>query len=85
MAKKGNFGKIYGRMDGEVIMDWIRSYDEYRTLEAERVALKEQEYYKELANSNNQGAEFITYQEYVEIKRLADLGDEEAIKKITPP
>ena len=30
MAKSGKFGKVYDRMDGQVIMDWLSMYNKMR-------------------------------------------------------
>ena len=30
MAKAGKFGKVYDRIDGQVIMDWLATYEEMR-------------------------------------------------------
>ena len=30
MAKLGRFGKVYERLDGGVVMDWIAQYDKQR-------------------------------------------------------
>ena len=30
MAKSGKFGKVYDRMDGQVIMDWLSTYENMR-------------------------------------------------------
>jgi hypothetical protein len=31
-AKKGHYGKLYDRIDGAVILDWLHEYDRQRTL-----------------------------------------------------
>ena len=30
MAKSGKFGKVYDRIDGQVIMDWLSTYENMR-------------------------------------------------------
>ena len=43
MAKKGYFGQIFGRIDGEVVLSWLKKYDEQRCIEAQNMAIKEKE------------------------------------------
>ena len=43
MAKKGYFGQIFGRIDGEVVLSWLKKYDEQRCVEAQNIAIKEKE------------------------------------------
>lgn len=47
-AKLGYFGEVYGRMDGSVILSWLRKYDIQRDTAAMDASIKEQEQYKEL-------------------------------------
>ncbi|MEG2150250.1 MAG: hypothetical protein RRY36_03400, partial [Bacteroidaceae bacterium] len=48
MAKKGMFGQIFGRIDGEVIMNWLAKYDIHRDTVAQSESIKEAEKYKAL-------------------------------------
>lgn len=83
MAKKGLFGQVFGRMDGEVIMNWLAKYDIHRDTVAQNESIKEADRYKPLSEPmKTQG---ISYAEYQELKKRADSGDEEAIKMIMPP
>lgn len=83
MAKKGMFGQIFGRMDGEVIMSWLAKYDIHRDTVAQNESIKEAEKYKPLAEPEQ--SKGISYTEYLELKRRADAGDKEAIKLLSPP
>lgn len=83
MAKKGMFGQIYGRMDGEVIMNWLAKYDIHRDTVAQDESIKEADRFKERVQPENTGG--VYYVEYLEIKRRAESGDEEAIRMLTPP
>lgn len=40
MAKKGYFGQVFGRIDGEVIMNWMAKYDIHRDTQAQNEAIK---------------------------------------------
>ena len=40
MAKKGYFGQVFGRMDGEVIMNWIARYDIHRDTQAQNESIR---------------------------------------------
>lgn len=83
MAKKGLFGQIFGRMDGEVIMNWLAKYDIHRDTVAQNESIKEADKFKPL--SEPALCSGITYAEYVEIKKRASSGDKEALKLLTPP
>lgn len=83
MAKKGMFGQIFGRMDGEVIMNWLTKYDIHRDTVGCTESIKEADKFKPLSQLQvNNG---VYYSEYLEIKRRADAGDEEAKKLLMPP
>lgn len=83
MAKKGMFGQIFGRMDGEVIMNWLNKYDIHRDTIAQNESIKEADKFKPLSAPTPSNG--VTYVEYLEIKKRADSGDEEAIKMLMPP
>lgn len=34
-AKKGAYGKLYDRIDGQIILEWLRQYDQERCVQAE--------------------------------------------------
>lgn len=65
MAKKGYFGQIFGRIDGEVILTWLKKYDEQRSLEAQNIAIKEKERIQYEQSDLNVG---MSYDEYLEWK-----------------
>ena len=66
MAKKGYFGQVFGRMDGEVIMNWLIKYDQHRYTMAETQSIKEADKFKPLVQEETRG---VTFQEYLEYKR----------------
>ena len=65
MAKKGYFGQIFGRIDGEVILSWLKKYDEQRCIEAQNIAIKEKERIQYDQSDLNVG---MSYDEYLEWK-----------------
>lgn len=83
MAKMGKFGEIYGRMDGEVIINWLKKYDAHRATVAQSESMKYADKFKERYPAEE--TEGVTYPEYLAIKHRASTGDKEAIKQLTPP
>ena len=67
LAKLGNYGEVYGRMDGSVILSWLRKYDVRRDTVAQSESIKEQEQYKELAKRKKSNG--IYYSEYLKLKQ----------------
>lgn len=45
-AKKGIYGKVYDRIDGQVIFEWLNAYNRDRALEAESLSVNEAAKYK---------------------------------------
>lgn len=45
-AKSGYYGKLYDRLDGQIILDWFRSYDKERASAAVEDSINEAEKYK---------------------------------------
>lgn len=67
MAKKGYFGQVFGRMDGEVIMNWLAKYDIHRDTMAQNEAIKEADVFKPKVEAKETSG--ITYLEYLEYKK----------------
>ena len=67
MAKKGYFGQVFGRMDGEVIMNWLAKYDIHRDTIAQNEAIKEADTFKPKVGAKATGG--MTYLEYLEYKK----------------
>jgi hypothetical protein len=40
-AKKGQYGKVFDRIDGSIIFEWLRLYDSERSIEFEQQRIKE--------------------------------------------
>lgn len=66
LAKLGNYGEVYGRIDGSVILSWLRKYDIQRDTAAMEESIKEQEQYKVLEKKTQQKG--ISYKEYLKWK-----------------
>lgn len=49
-AKKGDFGQIYDRLDGQIIFSWFTKYDQLRCSEAEEQSISQANYFKERDN-----------------------------------
>lgn len=83
-AKKGEYGELYGRIDGSVILSWLRKYDLARSEAAKEHSIRQQDKFKPLAGHGNifQGT---SYDEYLRIKKLAAQGNEQAIGLLKPP
>lgn len=47
LAKKGAFGQVYGRLDGQVILAWFRQYETQRVKAADEVSYQEHQSLKE--------------------------------------
>jgi predicted RNA-binding protein Jag len=56
-AKKGYYGKVYDRLDGQVIIEWLSQYECERNAEIEQFRAKEKrELEKGLSNQNDEKA-----------------------------
>lgn len=83
-AKKGFFEeKVYGRIDGEVILRWLSIYDRRRDEKAQELSIKEADRYKPLYATDLIGG--VSFLEYQELKKRAENGDKEAIKALSKP
>ena len=65
-AKLGYFGEVYGRMDGSVILSWLKKYDVQRDTAAQDASIRESEQYKELGKRSPSAGMF--YSEYIKLK-----------------
>jgi hypothetical protein len=74
-AMKGKYGKIYNRLDGSIVLEWLSKYDRDRCSLADAISFQDHKSEREAEISD--GA--ITYKEYREqLKEKADNGDKEA-------
>ena len=74
---KLKYGQIYNRIDGQIIMSWLKSYDVER---AEKADIDSYNKHKEIISKEENG---LYYDEYLaELKRKAAQGDEEAIRAL---
>lgn len=75
MKHKNGYDKLYDRLDGAIIMDWLKVYDNERTEVGMNMSDNEA---KQLECSNS-----ATYEEYLEyLKKQADSGDEKAMQAL---
>lgn len=78
--KAGMYGKFYGVVDPLKIMDAVKDFLKQRNLELD---LYERE--KAAIEASNREKIIDGYNEYKKLKKLAEQGDEDAIKKLQPP
>ena len=75
MRHKNGYDKLYDRLDGAIIMDWLKVYDNERTEAGMNMSDNE---IKQIECSNT-----ATYEEYLEyLKNKADSGDEKAMQSL---
>ena len=79
-AMKGRYGKLYNRIDGQIIMDWLRQYN------CERIQAADQQSYNEhrahLADTARP-TEGLFYADYrAELERKAKEGDPQAAERL---
>ena len=74
---KLKYGQIYNRIDGQIVMSWLRSYDIERS---EKADIDSYNKHKEISSKEENG---LYYDEYLaELEIRAAQGDEEAIKAL---
>ena len=66
MARKSEFGEVYGRIDGNLIETWLKKYDVMRAEKAQEASIRESEQYKELGK--RPPSKGVSYQEYLKRK-----------------
>lgn len=75
-AMKGKYGKLYNRIDGQIIMGWLREYNRERCTAASEQSYNEHKAYLSEEAKPTQG---IFYAEYrAGLERRARVGDQEA-------
>ena len=75
-AMKGKYGKLYNRIDGQIIMGWLREYNRERCTAASEQSYNEHKAYLSEEAKPTQG---IFYAEYrAGLERRANGGDQEA-------
>lgn len=65
MAKLRSFGQTYGRIDGDVILGWMREYDKMRDNKAQEISISQSNEYKAMENKKKQNAVGMFYNEYL--------------------
>lgn len=73
-AMKGKYGNLYNRIDGQVIMGWLRAYNSERCMAAQATSENE-------SKTRKQGENSVSYMQYFDmIREKAANGDKEALK-----
>ena len=73
-AMKGKYGKLYNRIDGQIIMGWIKAYNSERCMAAQVTSENE-------SKTRKQGENSVSYMRYFDmIREKAANGDKEALK-----
>ena len=85
MAMKGMFEKVYGRVDGEVIMRWLQEYDKIRDKAAQESSINDAIRFKDRSTDVFSFEGSVGFEEYKKIKERAENGDKEAIKLLQKP
>lgn len=79
-AMKMKYGKIYNRIDGQIIMSWLRDYNKERCAVADDKSWNESKHHREEESKPTDG---IFYEDYIkEMQERADNGDESAISAL---
>ena len=74
---KLKYGQIYNRIDGQIIMSWLKEYDIER---AEKADIESYNKHKDIVSKEESG---LYYDEYLaELEIRASQGDEEAKKAL---
>lgn len=82
--KAGKYGRFYGAIDPMKITSAMLDYMSERRKDIERREREEYRMQRE-KEIEERGSSRISYAEYLEIKRRAESGDQEAIKLLTTP
>lgn len=73
-AMKGKYGKLYNRIDGQIIMGWIKAYNSERCAAAQATSENE-------SKTRKQDEKSVSYTQYFDmIREKAANGDKEALK-----
>lgn len=80
MAKKGKFGPVYDRVDGQVIIGWLSEYDWMRQDEATRLNDNQAKMFKrEEHDKSSYGPEYVKFLKEVVAKHKNPAGDTVAL------
>ena len=79
-AMKGKYGKLYNRIDGQIIMGWLREYNRERCTAADYQSYNQ---HKARLSEESRPTEGIFYAEYrASLQRRAEAGDPEARQQL---
>lgn len=79
-AMKGNYGRIYNRIDGQIILGWLREYNKERCAAAVLISYNEHKAHLSEEARPTQGIFYTDYR--AELERRAKAGDPEAIRAL---
>lgn len=79
-AMKGNYGRIYNRIDGQIILGWLREYNKERCTAADELGYNEHLAHKSRDSLPTQGIFYADYR--AELERRAETGDPEAVRTL---
>lgn len=77
-AMRGDYGKVYNRLDGQIILGWIREYNRERCTAADEIGYNEHLAHKSRDSLPTQGVFYADYR--AALQRRADKGDPEALR-----
>lgn len=76
-AMKMKYGRIYNRIDGQIIMSWLREYNKERCSVADNQSWNESKHHRAEESKPTNG---MFYDDYIkEMQERADNGDESAV------
>ena len=75
MAKLRSFGQTYGRIDGDVILGWMKEYDKRRDGKAQDMSISQSNEYKAMENRKSQSVGGMFYDEYLKWKKENEKAD----------
>ena len=75
MAKLRSFGQTYGRIDGDVILGWMKEYDKRRDGKAQEMSISQSNEYKAMENKKLQNVGGMFYDEYLKWKKENEKAD----------
>ena len=79
-AMKGNYGRIYNRIDGQIILGWLREYNKERCAAAVLISYNEHKAHLSEEARPTQGIFYADYR--ADLERRAKEGDPEAVRAL---
>lgn len=79
-AMKGKYGKLYNRIDGQIIMGWLRDYNRERCAAADQQSYNEHRAHLSEASRPTDGLFYADYR--AQLEQRARAGDKEAARRL---